>query len=1192
VHLKRLELFGFKSFADRTELEFKPGITAVVGPNGSGKSNISDAILWALGEQNVRHLRGEGTQDVIFAGTDKRRPLGMAEVTLYLDNSSGVLPIDFTEVAVTRRAYRSGESEFLINRSPCRLRDIYELFLDTGIGRDAYSIIGQNQIDAVLSARGEERRQLFEEAAGVKKYRHRRREAERKLDATRQNLTRVADIIAEVESQIAPMAQQAEAARRYNALNARLRELELSLLAAETRRYRAELQRLTDEKQAVERKVRELDGRTAVMGAAEERLRLSIAELERRADECRAECERAREDLLRAEAKLALLRQQAESSQSERERIREDLERVEERLSALACEAEKTRADLAREREGLAQHEEAVRAANPDLHAAERETAEARAVLDAARERVSKASERRAGLIQRVKALEQRAADREEQTRRELERRKALEAELAAAQSEERRLAEERDSCREALRRLEAELDRNVELLGQAQQRLQEAGRRERDLQQAAVRRASRLKSLQEMHESLEGTYRGVRAVLQAARSGVLGGKDGRSRYRLMADLLGVPEQYRVAVEVALGAHAQDIVTQTDQDAQAAIAFLKQRNLGRATFLPLDLLKPDKIRSVRQPGVVGIASDLVYYPRDVVKAVDVLLGRVLVVEDLPTAVRLMRQGGIAGVRMVTLDGELVAPTGSITGGSREQTAGILSRKLEIDKLEEEVAGDAEALAREERLVKAAQEECDSLQVKVDSLRSQVGERRQALARLETAAEHASAAVRRLRAQMSSASAQDADRLEREKAALEQARHELELAEAEHAAAEADEERARVEFSAAQERLDAARAGFSELMLKAVSARERVSALEQAVRRAEESLDSAAGERARLSAKLAQTEAAVEQGRSDVESAGREAEALKEVVALAEERVKLIRDERAALLEKLAQLSLEVKDVSGERAGLMEALHRMEVREAAVRSDLAHVENRLVQEYEVDPERAVASVPPPERGAVTEANRLRAEMAAMGTVNLGAIDEHRRLVERLEFLTSQRQDLEDAEAGLRRVIAEIDEATKETFYATYRKIEASFDAMFRRLFGGGRTQLVITDPDNLLETGIDIIVQPPGKKLQHLQLLSGGEKALTAVALLFALLDVKPSPFCLLDEVDAALDDANVERFAEVVKDFAARSQFIIITHNKATMSAADTLCGVTMEEPGVSKVISIRLEDYSAVEQGASAGRS
>ncbi|MGQ9523348.1 MAG: chromosome segregation protein SMC [Armatimonadota bacterium] len=1191
MHLKRLELYGFKSFADRTELEFKPGITAVVGPNGSGKSNISDAILWVLGEQNIRHLRGEGAQDVIFAGTDRRRPLGMAEVTLCLDNSSGVLPVDFTEVTVTRRIYRSGESEFLINRSPCRLRDIYELFLDTGVGRDAYSIIGQNQIDAVLSARGEERRQLFEEAAGVKKYRHRRREAERKLDATRQNLTRVADIIAEVESQIAPIAQQAEVAQRYNALSARLRDLELSLLAAEVRRYRAELERLSEEKHGVERQVRELDGRTALMEAEEQRLKLSVAELERCADECRAGCERAREDLLKAEARLALRRQQADSARAEQERIREELRRLDERLSLLVCEVERIRADLLQERGLLAECEQAVREAVPELQRTQQEFEKAQAALDAARRWVSKASEQRAELTQRVRALELRIADREEQARKELERRKALEAELAAAEVEAGQLARQWESCRAAVQELESELRRNEELLQEARQKLSEAQRREREVQQVAMRRALRLKSLQEMHENLEGTYRGVRAVLQAAKSGVLGGGGGRSRYRLVADLLGVPEQYRVAIEVALGSHAQDIVTQTDLDAQTAIAFLKQRNFGRATFLPLDLLRPDKMRAVRGPGVVGVASDLVYYPRDAAKAVEVLLGRVLVVQDLPTAVRLMRQSAVSGVRMVTLDGELVAPTGSITGGSREQTAGILSRKLEIDRLEQEVAEDAETLKREEQLVKEAQVELEALQSKVEDQRSQAAEQRLALARLETAVEHASANVRRLQAQMSAGAVDNRDQLERERALLEQMRQELEQVLTEHAAAEAEEVRARNEVIAVQDGLDAARTAASELRLREASARERVAALEQALRRAQESLAEAEAERLRLTEDLVNSERMLNQGRSDIDALVQEVESLRQTVAAAEERVRQVRDQRAAVLEKLAELSLRVKQASGERAELAEALRRVEVREATVRSDLAHVESRLVQEYEMDPETAVASVPPPERGTTAEANRLRAEMAAMGTVNLGAIEEHRRLVERLEFLTTQRRDLEEAEEGLRRVIAEIDEATKETFYATYRKIEASFDAMFRRLFGGGRTQLVITDPDNLLETGIDIIVQPPGKKLQHLQLLSGGEKALTAVALLFALLDVKPSPFCLLDEVDAALDEANVERFAEVVKDFAARSQFIIITHNKATMSAADTLCGVTMEEPGVSKVISIRLEDYSAFEQNASANK-
>lgn len=1175
MHLKRLELFGFKSFADRTELEFKPGITAVVGPNGSGKSNISDAILWVLGEQNVRHLRGEGSQDVIFAGTDRRRPMGMAEVTLYLDNSSGTLPIDFSEVTITRRIYRSGESEFFINRTPCRLRDIYELFLDTGIGRDAYSIIGQNQIEAVLSARGEERRQLFEEAAGIKKYRHRRREAERKLEATRQNLTRVSDIIAELEAQIPPLAAQAEIAAKYNGLTARLRHLETLLLTAEIRRHREELHKLLSERASLQLQAEQLAAQLSLAAAEEQKLKTTITTLEKEADDLRAASEDAHRNLLKIEGELALVRQQQNSAIAERQRLQEELRRLENRLKSALDEEESLRQNIESISQELAKTEEA--AARAGNFTAEQEAAvqKAQANLLQARRRTSEATEKRASLKQMVQASEARLKELEERSSAEQKKRRMLEAELAEAQARLESLRKSLLECQNSLKETQNELASTKALASEKQKELEEKLQREQELKQASLRRASRLKSLQEMHDSLEGVFRGVRAVLQAAKSGIL----EKSKYRLVADLLGVPEQYRTAIEVALGSHAQDIVTDTDANAQAAIEFLKSRNLGRATFLPLDLLRPDRIKPVRQPGVIGVAADLVYFPQEVQKAVDVLLGRILVVENLPTAVRLLRQGGISGARLVTLDGELVNPSGAITGGSREQTAGILSRKLEIDKLSRQVSEDAKALKLLEEEARRTREELNAIQNKLESLNEEVSKQSLTAVRIEDEARHIGSTIQKLQSQLSEITEQDSGGISQQKAILTQLQTELANAEKEYAAALQCETEAQDLVRAAQAKLDEAKAASANLQAQLAQCKERLAAAQLALARTSNSAEQI---RAEISQKREELSGLniISELKERMNELEQEAARLRTTASSAEEQLEAKHGQRSEAMQALSLLSLRIKEMEEKRSAVAEKLHRLEVREASLRSDLMHAETKLLEEYQMNPDDAVKSLPPPERGASSEAQRLRAEIASMGAVNLGAVEEYNRIRERIEFLNTQRRDLEDAEARLRKIIAEIDEATKETFYATYRRIEAAFETMFQRLFGGGRTQLVITDPDNLLETGIDIIVQPPGKKLQNIQLLSGGEKALTAVALLFALLEVKPSPFCLLDEVDAALDDANVERFAQVVKEFSARSQFIIITHNKTTMSAADTLCGVTMEEPGVSKVISIKLEDY------------
>jgi chromosome segregation protein len=1180
MHLKRLEIHGFKSFADRTEVEFLPGITAVVGPNGSGKSNVSDALLWILGEQNARSLRGEGNVDLIFAGTEKRRPMGMAEVSLTIDNADRGLPTDFEEVTITRRVYRSGEGEFFINRTACRLKDIYELFLDTGVGRDAYSIIGQDKIHAALSARSEERRELLEEAAGIKKYRHRRKEAHRKLESTRQNLTRVDDILSELEGQVEPLEIQSRVAERWKELNEQLRALEVGLLAADYLRKSEELSRLLEEKEALHQNARTLSAQLARKEAEEQLSRQELARIDGALESVRRSRDEARERALKLEGKLALARQQSVADASERLRLVTDQTRLEARSEEWekeAAEVERERSEaerLSRERQLQAREQE------PFLAELERRRREATQQLERNRRRFSEESSRKATLAEKSRQAETQLSEGSDQAE---ERRSRLAALRSDAEDAAKREAEARSSREEAHARLAGfqEEAKALESEAAAAKQAHEAAQSAlRERQTQLMRVSARHRSLSDMHRSLEGAFRGVKAVFQAARNGELNGE-----FRVVADLLTVPPEYGVAMETALGSHAQDIVTRRDHEAKAAIQYLKRKNAGRATFLPLDLIRGDRMRNETGIGVHGIASDLAQFEEEFRPAIESLLGRALIVEDMETAIQLVRtRGSRMGGRMVTLEGEPIHPGGSLTGGSREGNAGLLSRKLEIDRLAQEIVVEADRLKEEERTAQAASNAMESLQARRETLRGEIAAARVEVAQRDSALDHAGREARRLQREC-----EDAEkRLQTGLLRLEEARgqrHELSRLLEETDAVLEELRREESRLAERQEDVtgewEAARDAAAEVQLELARTNERKRNVEVRIRSLERTRADLERERRGIAESLALLDERRSRSGGEEETLERGLEAGRSAVDALDARLVERSQERTLFLERMAERQESLKALASERNAAVEKLHKLEVKEAALLSDVEHLRFRLKEDYESEPEdapmRAEAVVS--RQNTATEVNRLKREMLSLGTVNLGAIEEFRRVSERVEFLRTQKTDLEEAEATLLRVVAEIDATTQEAFRATFDRVTVAFDRMFRRLFNGGRTQLVLTDPANILETGIDIIVQPPGKKLQRLQLLSGGEKALTAVALLFALLEVKPSPFCLLDEVDAALDEANVGRFADVVRDFAQRSQFILITHNKNTMAAANTLYGVTMEEPGISKILSVRLED-------------
>lgn len=1188
MHLKRVELFGFKSFADRTEIAFDSGITALVGPNGSGKSNICDAIRWVLGEQSAKQLRGARMEDVIFDGSESRRGLGIAEVTLTLDNSDGALPVDYSEVTITRRAFRSGESEYYINKVPCRLKDVNDLLADTGMGKESYSVISQGRIDEILSNRPEDRRGLFEEAAGITKFKARKAEAQRKLEETANDLARVGDIIAELESQLGPLADQAAVTRKHNELRGELRHLEVSALAQRTAALRRDYER------AGER----LGALLGELQAAASRL----AELEQEAD--RASAELAQAGLRREEAQRV-----AGEAAAAHERLAAQLDGLAGRLTELtalvaelrgkAAESEARLAALGEESERAEQRRTEAEALVRERRAA---VAEAERALAAARGSAAN----QAALVERLKetvfgllaeSAEQRnrataARSDENAQRKRLER---LIADAARAAEEGRAAGERRDAVKTALAKEQASrsaaeerLRRALAARADAEARAEKLAQELRVLTNKANLLASRVKVLEENERRYDGYARGARAVLQARRRGepACAGAVGA-----VVELISAPPEYGKAIEMALGAAAQNIVVRTDDDARRAIEFLRRSDSGRATFLPLSVieaapLRPDEARAAELPGAIGFADRLVSFAPEHAGVIAWLLGRVLVVRDLDAGVRIARATGHR-LKIVTLDGDVLHRGGSMTGGSYgQETAGLFLRRQEIESLRGE-------LSEAERELAAARARESELRREIEAAARAAEEAREQRYQADAAAEAAGRELAAAQAEVAkAAAAAEAAVLEREAveseladaiaraeaAEAEVVRLEAELADAKAKLAEA--EGAGKRDGAATDELAQALTARKVALAEAEGERARASdaCAALAARRAE-----LAAERERLLAEISDAErrlADAERERVDCEQRLSAAAAAR---AAADAQLAAARAAEEGLKSEAAARERESRALRRQSDSLQAKIRECEVERARLEMELGQATGRLMEEYQLTPEEAERQADPSvdATAAAARIEELRAAIRDLGPVNAQAIEEFERVRDRCEFLRRQQLDLELAKANLLEVIAEMDELMERRFAEQFELIRLNFEQVFRELFGGGRAELQLSDAGNLLATGIEIRAQPPGKKLQNLSLLSGGERALTAIALLFAILRVKPSPFYVLDEIDAALDEHNIEKFARFMRRFADHTQFIVITHQKRTMEVADVMYGITMEESGVSKIISVRLADLA-----------
>lgn len=1179
--LKQLDLVGFKSFADRVNIEFVPGVTAIVGPNGSGKSNISDAIRWVLGEQSAKSLRGGKMEDIIFSGSDARKPLNVAEVTLTLDNEDQYLPLDYNEISVTRRIYRSGDSEYLINKQPCRLKDIVDLFLDTGLGREAYSVIGQGKIDEILNSKAEDKRKIFEEAAGVLKYKTRKEKAEKKLLETEENLARVDDILCELNDQIEPLQIQASVAKDYLQKKEELEDIEVALIVHEIEEEHKKWKDLSETVETLRNKELEVSAAISAEEAEIETKRADMQAWDESIEALQADLLVASEELEKLEGQKEVLKERMKNAGKNRDLLKDRIasakKNIEENANGLEAkqaalhEAEKTLAQT----KGRLQEESATFADLEQDTESELERLKTE-YIEVLNEQASVRNELRYLEEQRtqLKAKNRRLDEVHENYIKERERLKERKAEC---REQWKRDKQQLEDAREAYRKLQEELESDTKTLRRKEASFEEVKTNEQQL-------ASRKDVLEAMREDYSGFFHGVKEVLKARRS--LSGIEGA-----IAELIRVPKPYEAAMETALGGAMQHVVVEREEHARAAINHLKTSGRGRATFLPLSVIKPRTLpdRDVAtlrsHHAFIGVASELVSADARYEKVVRHLLGNVVVAEDLKGAndlARLLHHR----VRIVTLDGDIVNPGGSMAGGSRKkQKHSLLGRERELEEVNKRLEDATREAAELESEMQAARQSIHDGQARLEELRESGETLRLTVQKHEGEMRELDIEEKNLNERLTlydrekKEYREELEAIDERTGTLEASARNITVSEKQLDAQITDLTEKKKEQEASKE---AAQSVMTELKVKAAEEEQHVAHLREAI-------DELTAEKQKHEQQLREAEEALRHLEDEMNdhSSGEDEldgsiEAKRKEKQAITERISRARGQRLNVQEETEDRERELREkkrVQKQRADMLKA---EEVKLTRLDVELDNRLNMLREEYELSFEAAKANYP-----LTVEASEARKQVKLikraiddLGTVNLGAIEEYERVSDRVRFLTEQKEDLQRAKQDLQHVIAEMDEEVVKRFEETFTDVREHFQSIFKELFGGGRADLRLSDPDDLLHTGVDVVAQPPGKKLQHLALLSGGERALTAITLLFAILKVRPVPFCVLDEVEAALDEANVGRFAQYLKTFSMETQFVIVTHRRGTMEEADVLYGVTMQrQSGISDLVSVRLEE-------------
>ena len=1184
MYLKALEIQGFKSFPDKTVLNFGEDITAIVGPNGSGKSNVSDAIRWVMGEQSSKSLRGAKMEDVIFGGTEKRSQMGFAQVTLVLDNTEHIFPrMEESEVAVTRRYYRSGESEYYINKQSVRLRDVNELFMDTGMGREGYSIVGQGKIDEILSVKSADRREIFEEAAGISKFRHRKEETERKLERTEENLVRINDKIAELELQVGPLRSQAEKAKKYLILRDELRTLEISVWLENLDKIKTDSIKLNTDyalaQQELERANAALDELYAASEQFAEKAHANDMEQERLRTECAELDAKCNEE----NSAVAVLRTGIEHNRANIERVENDLRDQSGRAESLTAQIAAKHARIEELAAQAAELEEELRAFLAQAEELARTAGEAGSEVEALRAKEALAASDAADCRADMSAINAGLAEL-------TERRAALEAESESVDgqlTEKRRAA---SASRRALEEAQEEADAVRNIISGHTLKMEGRVKREETARQKSIDLTmeknnldSRIHLLSEMEKEYEGFNKAVRLVMQAAEKNTLRGVHGP-----VANLMTTDKRYAVAIEIALGAGMQNVVVDREEDAKSAINFLKQRDGGRATFLPLTAIRGDVLREAgveREYGYVGVASQLVQFDKRYAEIFNNLLGRTVVVEDMDCGIAIARKYSNR-FRIVTLDGQVLNRGGSMTGGSVSRSAGILSRANELKELTAQREALTEKLDAALREADEAKRDLNAAQYELDVAREQQRGAEDAVLRLTGEKKQYDMLLESLRTRESDIAAE----LESITARTEELKKAAAAREEEIKKHEAEAARCRAE---SEEKL----AGQNELQRDSAHLGDEIAARKSTLAgftAERETTERALGDLETLAQQMRGDEdgrrALIEDYRAKIKAAEEEIAQHDAVTASLRADAEKRRAELAELAE--AKLTLEGERSANDRryrecnellSQTQAAAGRLEQKRVTAAMEEKQILDKLWESYELSHSAAqeqrieLESVPKASR----RINELKREINGLGNVNVGAIEEFDRVNTRYTYLTGQRDDVEKAKEELLGVIENITSEMTVIFKEQFALIRESFQETFLELFGGGKATLELEDENAVLDCGIEIKVQPPGKALKTLSLLSGGEKAFVAIALYFAILKVHPTPFCVMDEIEAALDEPNVIRVAHYMRRICDKTQFIVITHRRGTMEAADVLYGVTMQERGVSKVLTINMNDMA-----------
>ena len=1182
MYLKRMEMQGFKSFADKTVIELKQGITTVIGPNGSGKSNISDAIRWVLGEQSSKALRCSKSLDIIFAGTQNRKSLGFAEVSLVFDNADGGLPIEYTEVTVTRRIYRSGETGYFINKVPCRLKDLQELFMDTGIGKDGYSIVGQGKIDEILSNKSEDRRHIFEEASGIVKYRVRKQETEKKLEHTKLNLLRINDILSEIEVNLEPLQAQSEKAKKYLNIRDNLKNIEVGLFLYNIDQNKKDIEKITEDENITKEQCDTEETRLERIKTVKEQLKEEIDDITNKIEqmsnlgfESQKEIEMLNSDINVSKTKIS-------NNEENEKRFLEEIEEKTTRLKEL--EEEQKQKD--EKRENLRKNKERFT----------KELEEKQAELDKITEKLSKEAleiEKHKKQVEENtdKKYEKQANIKEQEINFENDekRQKQLKNEIQNIISELDNTRMKKEEVSKDFYEIEAIRNKNIKELENIAKQKEEVNQKIKTYQikintmsNELRMKESRQKFLIETEKEKEGYTKSVKTLLkdcennQELKKGVEG---------VLANLIDVPEKLQTAIEMSLGMALQNIVTETEQDAKKLVEYLRKNNIGRASFLPITSIKGKKIENIKgnKTGIIGIAADLVKYNKKCEQIIYNLLGRTVIVDNMDTAIRVAKENG-QNFKIVTQEGDIINTSGAITGGAvMKKTVNILGRENEIKKIGQEIKKTQENIEKIEKEKEEYEESIEGILEIAERLEKELQENEityatgkqkvvsfeEEIQKIENRLQKLKEEQSKLEEQKEFATNKKAE-IQKEIEEINTENEKLSKIITEYAELNKDNQKYidDLNFDITNLKISVSSFDESESSIEEIKERiqQEVEANKQSIKNKQEQIEQSKQETQNLKEAIKKIQEQIEKIKEEVKSSGSKIEELKK--SRAEKNEKLTTQE-----EQITEKFKIIEDLKGQ-------IVKIDVRKTKIQEEITETINKLWEEYELTPN-SIEEYEKPKNVSETkkQVNKLRTQMREMGSVNVESINEYKKQKERYDFMSEQRLDLENTMSKLRKIITDMTAIMKEQFEEKFKEINKNFGEVFAELFGGGKAEVKLEDEQNILECGIDITAQPPGKKLQNMLLLSGGEKALTAIALLFAILRINPAPFCVLDEIEAALDDVNVYRYAEYLKKFAQNTQFLVITHRKGTMEAADSVYGVTMEESGISKLLSMKLRE-------------